>query len=54
MLRPSGIGVELNTPSVSVRPTKEGDFRISATEAGETEVTARVGDVEVFTPKGTQ
>jgi hypothetical protein len=54
VLRPSSANVELNTPSVSVRPAKEGTFRISVSEAGETEVTARAGDVEVFTPKGSQ
>jgi hypothetical protein len=54
VLRPSTASVELNTPSVSVRPSKEGSFRITVNEAGETELTAREGDVEVFTPKGTQ
>jgi len=54
VLRPMNVAVELNTPSVSVRPAKEGTFRITVNEAGESEITARVGDVEVFTPKGTQ
>ena len=54
VLRPMNVAVELNTPSVSVRPAKEGTFRVTVNEAGETEVTARSGDVEVFTPKGTQ
>ena len=54
VLRPSNAAVELNTPSVSVRPTHEGTFRITVTEDGESEITARSGDVEVFTPKGTQ
>lgn len=54
MLRPSDVAIELNTPSVSVRPSKEGTFRISVSESGESEITARAGDVEVFTPKGTQ
>ena len=44
----------MNTPSVSVRPAREGTFRISVTETGDSEITARVGDVEVFTPQGTQ
>ena len=54
MLRPSRLDLELNTPSVSARPEREGVFRISVTEGGESEVTARSGDVEIFTPKGTQ
>ena len=54
VLRPSTANVELNTPSVSVRPAMEGNFRISVSESGESEITARSGDVEVFTPKGSQ
>jgi hypothetical protein len=54
ILHPSNASVELNTPSVSVRPAKEGSFRITVNEAGESEITARTGDVEVFTPKGSQ
>lgn len=54
ILRQSNASVELNTPSVSVRPAKQGTFRITVNEAGETEITARAGDLEVFSPKGTQ
>jgi len=54
VLRPSNASVELNTPNVSVRPVREGTFRIGVSESVETEITARAGDVEVFTPKGSQ
>ena len=54
VLRQSNAAVELNTPSVSVRPVQKGSYRITVTESGESEITARSGDVEVFTPKGTQ
>jgi FecR protein len=54
MLRTSDGNIEIDTPSVSVRPSRQGSFRISVNEAGETEVTARNGDVEVFTPRGSQ
>jgi hypothetical protein len=54
ILRQSSADVEVNTPSVSARPAREGAFRVSVTEAGESEITARQGDVEIFTPKGTQ
>ncbi|HUB82870.1 MAG TPA: DUF6600 domain-containing protein [Bryobacteraceae bacterium] len=53
-LRQGHADIELNTPSVSVRPAMVGAVRISVTEAGESEITARAGDVEVFTPQGTQ
>src|SRR5450432_981880 len=54
ILRPSDSNVEIDTPNVSVRPAKQGSYRISVNEAGETEVTARSGDVEIFTPTGSQ
>jgi hypothetical protein len=54
IVRQSQADIELNTPSVSARPAHEGVFRISVTEAAESEITARAGDVEVFTPQGTQ
>jgi len=54
VLRSSGIDIEVDTPSVSVRPLKEGAYRISVDDAGETQVTARSGEVEVFTPQGSQ
>ena len=54
MLRTTDINVELDTPSVSVRPARQGSYRVVVNDAGETEVTARGGDLEVFTPKGSQ
>ncbi|HEV2447031.1 MAG TPA: DUF6600 domain-containing protein, partial [Candidatus Sulfopaludibacter sp.] len=54
VLRPSQANIEVDTPTVSVRPSQVGAYRISVTDAGETEVTARAGNVEVFTPRGSQ
>ncbi len=54
MLRTSDGNIEIDTPSLSVRPSRQGSFRISVNDTGETEVTARNGDVEVFTPSGSQ
>jgi len=54
ILRPSEVNIEIDTPSVSVRPSRQGSVRIAVTESGDTEVTARGGDVEVFTPRGSQ
>jgi len=54
VLRSSDANAEIDTPNVSVRPSKQGSYRISVNEAGETEVTARTGDVEIFTPTGSQ
>ena len=54
VLRPSNLNIEVDTPSVSVRPSKAGVYRINVSDAGETQVVVRAGDVEVFTPKGSQ
>jgi len=54
VLRISNANAEVDTPSVSVRPSKQGIYRIYVNDAGETQVTARAGDVEVFTPRGSQ
>ena len=54
VFRASNVNAEVDTPTVSVRPSKVGVYRISVGDSGETEVTARLGDVEVFTPRGSQ
>jgi hypothetical protein len=54
VLRPTDAYVEIDTPSVSVRPTRVGSYRIAVNENGETEIAARSGEVEVFSPKGSQ
>ncbi len=54
VLRATGANMEVDTPSVSVRPSKPGIYRISVNESGETEVMSRAGDLEIFTPRGSQ
>jgi hypothetical protein len=54
ILHQTDVNVEIDTPSVSVRPSRQGSVRIAVNDAGETEVTSRSGDVEVFTPRGSQ
>src|ERR1035441_7615755 len=48
ILHASTANAELDTPSVSVRPAHEGSYRITVNDAGETEITARAGDVELM------
>src|SRR5437867_8292874 len=54
VLRSSDADVEVDTPSVSVRPRQRGTYRISVLENGESEITVRSGEVEVFTPRGVE
>lgn len=46
--------VEVNTPSVSVRPVQRGNFRVSVYPDGTSEITVREGQVEVYTPEGVE
>ncbi|MBM3748885.1 MAG: hypothetical protein FJW34_24210 [Acidobacteria bacterium] len=54
VLRDSDAETEVNTPNVSVRPLKRGLYRVMVREDGQTEVTVRSGEVEVYTPRGTE
>ena len=54
VLRDSEAEVEVSTPAVSVRPRKKGSYRVAVRDDGETEVTVRSGEVEVFTPRGVE
>jgi hypothetical protein len=46
--------IAVDTPSVSVRPANAGVYRIAVNGAGESEITVRTGEVEVFAPSGSQ
>ncbi|MCC6859854.1 MAG: FecR domain-containing protein [Bryobacterales bacterium] len=54
VLRDSEADVEVSTPSVSVRPQKKGAYRVAVREDGQTEITVRSGEVEVYTPRGVE
>ncbi len=46
--------VELNTPSISVRPARKGNYRVSVLPDGTTEITVRDGQAEIYSPSGVQ
>jgi hypothetical protein len=46
--------VELNTPTVALRPLKKGEYRITVREDGTTEIIVRSGELEVVTPRGSE
>jgi hypothetical protein len=54
VLRESQARVEVDTPTVSVRPSHIGAYRIYVQGDGQTEITVRLGAVEVATPRGTE
>ena len=54
VLRDHDADVELSTPSVSVRPVKKGEYRITVLDDGTSEITVRSGEAEIYTPKGSE
>jgi hypothetical protein len=54
VLRQTNADIEVDTPLVSVRPRDRGNYRIAVTDDGQTEVTVRAGQVEVYTPRGVE
>ncbi len=54
VLRPSKAEVEVSTPQASIRPKREGVYRLAVRDDGQSEITVRVGEVEVFTPRGAE
>jgi len=46
--------VEINTPTVALRPLKKGEYRITVREDGTTEIIVRSGELEVVTPRGSE
>ncbi|MEZ5351996.1 MAG: DUF6600 domain-containing protein [Bryobacteraceae bacterium] len=54
VLRDQEADVEVSTPSIAVRPSKRGIYRIEVREDGTTTLTVRAGEAEIYTPKGTE
>jgi FecR protein len=54
VLRASDADAEVDTPSVSARPKQIGAYRISVTEDGQSEITVRSGNIEIFSPHGSE
>jgi hypothetical protein len=54
VLRPSNAEVEVSIPQASIRPKKEGVYRLAVRDDGQSEITVRAGEVEVFTPRGSE
>ena len=46
--------VDISTPTVSVRPTKAGTYRIMVRSDGITEITVRDGEAEIYGPQGSE
>ena len=53
-LRDSDSQIEIDTPQVSVRPSRQGNYRITIREDGTSEIVVRSGEAEIFTPRGSE
>lgn len=54
VLRDTQADIEISTPSVAVRPSERGIYRVTVNEDGTSEITVRQGEAEVFTPSGSE
>ena len=54
VLRDSQADVEVSTPQVSIRPKNQGIYRLMVRDDGQSEVTVRSGEVDIFTPRGVE
>jgi hypothetical protein len=54
VLRPTSVNIEVDTQNLAVRPSKGGVYRVRVNDAGESEITVRLGSVEVSTTAGSQ
>jgi hypothetical protein len=54
VLRDRDADIEISTPTVSVRPSRRGEYRIEVRPDGATEITVRSGEAEIFTPTGVE
>ena len=54
VLRDQTSEVELSTPTVSVRPVNRGSYRVTVWDDGSTEITVRSGEVDIYTPRGSE
>lgn len=54
VLRDQQADVEISTPSIAIRPSRRGTYRVEVREDGTTEVSVRSGEAEIFTPQGSE
>ena len=54
VLRDNDAQVEISTPSISVRPLRQGVYRVLVRADGTSEITVRAGDAEAYSPRGSE
>jgi hypothetical protein len=54
VFRDSDAQVEISTPNSSIRPRRQGTYRVTVHGDGTSEVTVRSGEAEIFSPTGSE
>jgi hypothetical protein len=54
VLRDNDAQVEISTPSISVRPLRQGIYRVLVRPDGTSEITVRAGEAEAFSPRASE
>jgi hypothetical protein len=54
VLRDSDAQMEISTPSISMRPLRQGTYRVMVRPDGTSEITVRAGEAEAFSPGGSE
>src|SRR4051812_41128968 len=54
VFRSSGTQVEIDTPSVAIRPAEPGEYRVSVLSDGTTKLSVRSGRAEIDGPRGSE
>ncbi len=54
VVRQTDAQVEISTPSVAMHPLQPGVYRVGVGPDGASEITVRIGDAEVFSPRGSE
>jgi hypothetical protein len=54
VVRDTDAQVEISTPSVAIHPVKAGVYRVSVMPDGTSQITVRLGDAEIFSPRGSE
>src|SRR5579875_3275089 len=54
VLRNANSQAEIDTPSIAIHPLSEGEYRVSVLDDGTTMISVRSGQVEIYSPRGSQ
>lgn len=54
VIRDGAAEMEIDTPSVAMKPVRRGDYRIDVLDNGTSQITVREGECDIYSPRGTE